>query len=398
MKEAERKMKALRLYASKEPKPGYKLSKLEIKTGKVFEGSKVWRHPELRIEEVKKPKLGSKDLLIHVKACGICGSDIHFYETDEDNYMLYPGLTRFPCTIGHEFSGIVEEVGDAVKDFKVGDSVTAEEMLWCGECIPCRNGYPNHCRNLEELGFTVDGAMAEYVKVEAKYCWKIDSLFNVYKSEEKVYEAGSLVEPTSVAYNALFVRAGGFKPGAYVAVHGAGPIGLAAIQLVKAAGASRIIAFEVMPERMNLAREMGADYVFNPVELKKKGISPSEKIMEITDGLGVDMQVEAAGAPTKTLPEMEKSLAINGKIVWIGRAAKAAPITMERFQVRRGQVFGSQGHSGHEIFQNVIRLMASGRIDMTRIITKKFKLSEGIEAIKEASKRVDAKITIKPSE
>jgi len=118
--------------------------------------------------------------------------------------------------------------------------------------------------------------------------------------------------------------------------------------------------------------------------------------MELTDNMGADIQVEAAGAPTKTLPEMEKSMAVNGKIAWIGRAAKAAPITMERFQTRRGQIFGSQGHSGHGVFQNVIRLMASQRIDMTKIITKRFPLEEGVEAIKEASKRIDAKILIKP--
>lgn len=391
-------MKALRLYASKQPKEGYKFSDSEIRTGKVLEGSKVWRFPEPKVEDVEKPKLGPKDLLIRVKACGICGSDIHFCETDRDSYMLYPGLTRFPCTIGHEFSGVVEGVGEAVRDFDIGNSVTSEEMLWCGECLPCRNGFPNHCRNLEELGFTVDGAMAEYVKVESKYCWKIDYLIDVYGSEQKLYEAGSLVEPTSVAYNALFIRAGGFKPGAYVAVYGAGPIGLAAIQLARAAGASKIIAFEVAPERASLARAIGADSVFDPIELKREGKSPSEKVLELTDGLGADAQVEAAGAPTETLPEMEKALAINGKIVWIGRAEKAAPIAMERFQTRRGQVFGSQGHSGHEIFQNVIRLMASGRVDMTKIITKRFRLEDGIKALREASKRVDVKITVKPGE
>jgi len=160
-------MKALRLYASKEPRPGYKFTEMELKTGKVIEGSKVWRYPKLKVEDVEKPKIGPKDLLIRVKACGICGSDIHFYETDEDGYMLYPGLTKFPCTIGHEFSGVVEEIGSEVKGFKIGDPVTSEEMLWCGECIPCRNGLPNHCVNLEELGFTVDGAMAEYVKVDS---------------------------------------------------------------------------------------------------------------------------------------------------------------------------------------------------------------------------------------
>jgi len=391
-----RRLKALRLYAKKEPRKGYLLSEFEERTGKVVEGSKVWRYPELKIEDTKKPKPDSKDLLIRVKACGVCGSDVHFYETDKEGYMLYPGLTRFPCTIGHEFSGIVEKVGDKVEDFEIGDMVTSEEMIWCGECTPCRDGFPNHCRNLEEIGFTIDGGMAEYIKVGAKYCWKIDSMIDVYKSEEEVYEAGSLVEPTSVSYNAMFVRAGGFKPGAYVAVYGAGPIGQAAIQLAKAAGASKIIAFELMPERRELARKMGADYVFNPVELERRGVSPSEGIMEITGGLGADMQVEAAGTPAKTLPEMEKALAINGKIAWIGRAALSAPITMERFQIRRSQVFGSQGHSGHGIFPNVIRLMASGQIDMTKIITKRYRLDEAVEALEQAAKRVDVKATIKP--
>lgn len=390
-------MKALRLYASKEPREGYALSDSEMKTGNILEGSKVWRHPELRIEEVENPNIGPKDVLVRVKACGICGSDVHFYETEEDGYILYPGLTKFPCTIGHEFSGIIEESGSEVKDFKVGDSVTAEEMLWCGECTPCRNGFPNHCANLEELGFTVDGAMAEYVKVEAKYCWKIDSLRNLYGGEDELYEAGALVEPTSVSYNAMFVRAGGIKPGEYVAVYGAGPIGLAAIQLAKAAGASKIIAFETAPKRAALAKKIGADYVFNPKLLREKGSSPAEMLIEVTGGEGVDMQVEAAGAPAATLPEIEKAMSVDGRIAWIGRAAQAAPITLEKLQTRRGQLFGSQGHSGHGIFQNVIRLMASGKIDMTKIITKRFKLEEGIRAFEEASKRVDAKIMIKPS-
>jgi hypothetical protein len=311
--------------------------------------------------------------------------------------MLYPGLTKFPCTLGHELSGVVEKVGREVGDFKEGDMVTTEEMIWCGECTPCRSGLPNHCVNLEELGFTINGGFAEYVIVGAKYCWKIDSLLDVYKTEDRVYEAGSLVEPTSVSYNAMFVRAGGFPPGAYVVVYGAGPIGLAAIQLAKAAGASKVIAFEIMPERIELAKKVGADYVFDPIELEKTGVRPYEKVLEITGGVGAEMQVEAAGAPAKTLPEMEKSLAINGKIAWIGRADIVAPIFLEYFQVRRSQIFGSQGHSGHGIFKNVIRLMAAGKVDMTKIITRKYKLEDVLEAMEQATKRVDAKITIKPS-
>jgi len=389
-------MLAAILYADWKPRKGYVPSKIEIETKKVSIGSRIWNNPNLKIEEIDIPKISSIEVLIKVKACGICGSDIHMYEKDNEGYMLYPGLTKLPVVIGHELSGEVVKVGEKVKELKEGDMVTAEEMWWCGYCTPCRKGYVNQCENLEEMGFTVQGGFAEYIAIDAKYCWKINDLLNIYNSEDKVYEAGSLVEPTSVAYNAIFVRAGGFNPGGYIVVYGAGPIGLASIALAKASGAGKVIAFETSEERAKLAKEMGADYVFNPVKLEKENIHPYEKVLEVTNGMGADLQIEAAGAPLKTLPEMQKCLAIGGKITWIGRADVEAPIFMENFQVRAAQIYGSQGHSGYGTFMNVIRLMASGKIDMTKIITRRYKLSNILEAMEQAKKRVDAKITIKP--
>lgn len=342
------------------------------------------------------PRIGPKDLLIKVKACGICGSDVHMFEKGSEGYMLYPGLTKLPVVIGHEFSGEVTQVGKSVADFKVGDMVTAEEMWWCGKCDPCRTGYPNQCKNLEEVGFTVNGGFAEYIAVHLKYCWKINDLMSVYGSEEKAYEAGSLTEPTAVSYNALFIRAGGFKPGANVVVYGAGPIGLASVALAKAAGAEKVICFDISDPRLQVAKLVGADYTFNSWELSKKGVHAFEKVLELTDGMGADMHVEAAGAPDKTLPDMEKSLAIGGKIAVIGRADVRAAIYLESFQVRASQIFGSQGHSGSGIFPSVIRLFASGKMDMTKIITRRYALSEFMDAISQASKRVDSKITVRP--
>jgi len=383
-------MKGLVLSAKWEPREGYELSEFERRTGKAITGSSVWRHPKLEVKEVDKPAPKPDEVVIKVKACGICGSDIHFYETDADGYILYPGLTKFPTIIGHEFSGVVEEVGSEVQDLKPGDMVTSEEMIWCGYCTPCRNGFPNHCVNLEEIGFTIPGAMAEYIAVGAKYCWKIDAIAEHYGDEDKAFEAGALVEPTSVAYNGIFERGGGFRPGAYVAIYGAGPIGLAATALSKAAGAAKVIVFELSERRRELAKAVGADFVYDPRE-----VVPSEVVMDLTGGQGADMQVEAAGAPTKTIPEMEKALAINGKIVQIGRAAQRVPMYLERFQVRRSQLFGSQGHSGHAIFPSVIRLMAAGLIDMTKIITARFDLDHAVEALERATKREDGKIMIK---
>ncbi|HDI11751.1 MAG TPA: alcohol dehydrogenase, partial [Candidatus Acetothermia bacterium] len=175
-------MKGLVLSAKWEPRPGCQVSEFEKKTGKAIEGAHVWRHPKLELKEVPDPKPGPGQVLLRVKACGVCGSDVHFYETDQDDYILYPGLTKFPVIIGHEFSGEIVEVGPGPEGakFKPGDRVTVEEMVWCGYCRPCRDGFPNHCQNLEEIGFTIDGAMAEYIVVPAKLCWKVDAVFERY--------------------------------------------------------------------------------------------------------------------------------------------------------------------------------------------------------------------------
>ncbi|MBC7098714.1 alcohol dehydrogenase catalytic domain-containing protein [Candidatus Bipolaricaulota bacterium] len=386
-------MKGLVLSADWEPRPTYQVSEFERETGKAIEGAQVWRHPKLELKEVPDPKPGPGQVLLRVKACGVCGSDVHFYETDQDDYILYPGLTKFPVIIGHEFSGEIVEVGPGPEGagFRPGDRVTVEEMVWCGHCRPCRDGFPNHCQNLEEIGFTIDGAMADYIVVPAKLCWKVDALFERYSDEELAWEVAATTEPTCVAYNTIFERAGGFRPGAYVAVYGAGPIGLAAIQLSKAAGAAKVIAFEVSEVRRKLAKEVGADYVYDPRE-----VTPSEVLMDITGGEGVDLSVEAAGAPEKTIPEMEKTLAINGKIAVVGRAAKRVPMFLERFQVRRSQLFGAQGHSGHGIFPSVIRMMGAGLIDNSKIITSRFPLSQAVDALGKATRREDGKIIIKP--
>ena len=386
-------MKGLVLDAKWDPKPDYPLSDWEKQTGKAITGNSVWRHPKLEVRDWPDPKLGPKDVLIEVQACGVCGSDMHFYETDKEGYILYPGLTKFPSILGHEFSGRVAEVGKEVTMLKKGDMVTAEEMIWCGRCLPCRNGYPNQCTNLEEIGFTIPGAFANYIAMDEKFCWKIDAIAERLGSAEKAYEVGALTEPSCVSYNAMFSRAGGFKPGHYVSVFGAGPIGLAAIGLAEAAGAAMVVAFETSAPRRELAKKVGADYAYDPREVK-----PSEVMMELSKGEGFNFHVEAAGAPQLTVPEMEKALAVNAKIVQIGRAAERVPMYLEVFQTRHSQAFGAQGHSGYENFPNVIRMVASGRLDLSPIITARYKLAETVDAIARSVSRTDGKILVKPNE
>jgi threonine dehydrogenase-like Zn-dependent dehydrogenase len=385
-------MKGLVLDAVWEPRADYEVSDWEKETGKAVTGNSIWRNPELGVRDWEDPKPGPNDVLLAVQACGVCGSDMHFYETDDDDYILYPGLTKFPTILGHEFSAKVVELGKDVTTLKVGDMVTVEEMIWCGRCTPCRNGYPNHCVNLEEIGFTIPGAFANYIAIDEKFCWKIDSIAERFGDEKKAYEVGAMTEPSCVAYNAMFTRAGGFKPGHYVSVFGAGPIGLAAIGLAKAAGAGLIVAFEVSPQRLELAKKVGAEYAYDPRE-----VTPGEVMMELSKGEGFDFHVEAAGVPELVVPEMEKALAINSKVVQIGRAAQRVPMYLESFQVRRAQAYGAQGHSGHENFPNVIRLVASGRLDLSPIVTARYGLEDTVAAIKKSIERADGKIMVLPN-
>ncbi|MGH2404125.1 MAG: zinc-binding dehydrogenase, partial [bacterium] len=135
--------------------------------------------------------------------------------------------------------------------------------------------------------------------------------------------------------------------------------------------------------------------VYSPLDLERQGTRPREVILEATGGDGADMHIEAAGAPPRTIPEMEETLAVGGKIVIIGRAAERAPMYLEHLQTHAAQVYGAQGHSGYGNFPSVIRLMAAGRIDMTQVITSRFPLDRGVEAVQKATRREDGKIMVR---
>lgn len=389
------KMHAALLEARWEPRSSYKLSEDEIATHRTYFGAQTWRDPRLVLRDVRKPEIRSKDVLLRVRATGICGSDVHMVEKDGDGYMLYPGLTKLPVIPGHEVSGEIVEVGADVRTLKIGDLVTCEEMWWCGECDACRTDNLNQCHNLEEMGFTANGGFAEFLAVNHKYCWKANDLVEVYGSDD-LFEAAATTEPSAVAYNAIFNRAGGFKPGAYVVIWGAGPIGLASLALCKAAGSGRLTVFETSPNRRSMAMAMGADDVFDPIELSKRGVEPFERILDVSGGLGADFMVEAAGAPTSTLPQMNKALAIGAKIAWIGRANVESSIFVELFQTHASQLFGSQGHSGYGTFRNVLRLMAAGRIDMRKMITSRITIDEIPAYIERLIKKEEVKVMVKP--
>jgi threonine dehydrogenase-like Zn-dependent dehydrogenase len=391
------KMKGVTLVADWVPRPDFVLGSKDIEGKQTYLGSKVWKNPKMEIRDYEIPEPGEEEVLIEVKVCGICGSDVHMAEADKDGYILYPGLTGFPAIMGHELSGVVVRAGRNArnkrtnKPFVAGEEVTVEEMLWCGQCKPCADGYPNQCEQLDEIGFNVNGAYTKYLVVPSRVVWSLAPLKRKYSGID-LFLAGSLVEPTSVAYNAVIECGGGIRPGDNVVICGSGPIGLGATAILKKAGAARVILSETVKERRDMGARMGADFLINP---QKEDFT--EKVLEYTDGMGANLYVEATGLPTLVYPTIEQVIwrgkTIGCTVVIVARADAKIPVTGEVFQVKKSRIVGAQGHSGYGTFPRVIECMAAG-MDMTPLITKKIKLGQIPENIVQLrTNRTDCKIT-----
>jgi scyllo-inosose 3-dehydrogenase len=387
-------MRAMQVRGEWAPRDEYRPTPHEQETRIANNGSLLWREPTFEVRDLPEPQIGPDDVLIRVRACGICGSDVHVYERDRDGYMLYPGLIRLPVVTGHELAGEVVEAGRDVVDLRPGDPVCAEEIAWCGSCFACRAGRPNSCERIAELGFTYDGAHAELVATKARYCWPVGRLVERL-GEESGFMAAALVEPTSVSYIGMFVQTRGFLPGAHVGVAGAGPIGLAAIGLARAAGAGRILAFEPSAARRALALELGADEALDPSALEAEGRSPADAALERTAGRGLDLWVEASGA-AGVAADMTGALAAGADVVLLGRGPHLATIDPERLIVSGGAIVGSIGHSGSGAFGRVIDLMAAGRLDMGRIVTRTVGLDDAVEALARLGAREAGKVMVIP--
>lgn len=235
---------------------------------------------ELRVEEIELPELKSNQILVKVKACGICGSDVECFtgKSAEGRYDIAP------YTPGHEWAGEIVQIGSSISTFNVGDKVTGDCVLECGYCRNCKDGkMPSACENMRETGFRPDssGGMGEYLIIEEKFAHKLPS--------EWSYEEGALVEPFSVGYFGIWGNGGYVDASDTVIIFGAGPIGLSALIVAKVARA-KVITIEPFKNRSDLALKIGADEVIDPTSCNLK-----DKISEVTDGLGGDVVVEASG-------------------------------------------------------------------------------------------------------
>jgi threonine dehydrogenase-like Zn-dependent dehydrogenase len=383
-------MQALVFEADWSPRETYTLTERERVMRQARVASMVWRNPKLVVKRVPEPSIGADDVLIRVRAVGVCGSDRHIAERDELGYTRYHGCLKSPVILGHEYAGVVEYVGPNVRDVRPSDFVVTEQILWCGRCRACRRGFYNQCENLEELGLTTDGAGAEFVAMHSRFVWSINSFRDHFGDDRAALEAGALVEPLAVGYNALFVSAGGFKPGAFVAIFGGGPIGLGACALGEAAGAGMTILFDPHAARRAIATKLGATHTFD-----SNAVNAREVIAELTQGNGADVIVEATGNYDKTLPDIERSYAPHAKVVLIGYGGQHFPMNLDAVLAREAEVFGAMGHAGYGTFLNVIRLIARGKVDPRPIVGARFPLDRAPEMIAELARtREHAKVLI----
>ncbi|TGB01474.1 galactitol-1-phosphate 5-dehydrogenase [Halobacillus salinus] len=316
---------------------------------------------DLRYEEKPNPVLTEEDeVVIKVKAVGICGSDVSRYK------KLGPYVEGM--TFGHEFSGEVVETGSKVDRIKVGDRVAGCPTFYCGECHSCLKGNLSQCEKLTLIGARHPGAYAEFVTLPASHVLQLPDNVD--------YESAAMVEPSSVVAHGFYRTS--IQPGSTVAIMGCGSIGLLAVQWAKIFGAKQVIAIDIDDKKLEIAKEVGADVLVNPTVH-----TPHNRVAEVTDQLGVDLAVECAGSPITS----EQVLALpkkGGEVLYMG--IPYANIELDRFYFERIvrnelKVIGSWNaisapFPGKE-WEATLHYMSNGQLNIQPLISHRLSLKDG---------------------
>ncbi len=298
----------------------------------------------LQMDTVGVPLIGPTDVLVRVKTASICGTDLHIYGWDRWSQ----GRIKPPVTLGHEFCGTVERVGDEVRAVKPGDFVSAEMHVNCGHCHQCRLGEAHICQNLRIIGIDQDGAFAEFVKIPASNIWKLDAAIPEHY--------GAILDPLG---NAVHTVLAGPIAGQTVLVTGCGPIGLMSIAVAKACGSSTVFATETNEKRRAMARKMGADVVLNPA-----AEDAVAKILAETNGTGVDALLEMSGNPT-AIQQGFKSLRAGGRASLLGIPTENVPLDLVNDVIFKGAtVQGIYGRRMYETWVQMTALLQAGRLNL----------------------------------
>ena len=328
----------------------------------------------LKEEAIPIPELGSGEVLVNVKACGICGSDIH---------IVYEGVTPTaysPITLGHEPAGVIVEVGSEVEGWKLGERVTVNPFVTCGKCVNCLSGNSQICLSRRVVGIHTEGGLAEFLKVPAR---------NLVRLPENIPfdQGGIAVDAVATPFHAITKR-GALRVGEKVAVFGCGGLGIHGVQIAKICGASMVIAVDTIDSSLERAKKVGADEVINPNKEK-----PVQKIKEMTGGMGADLVLEFIGLK-ETIEQAIGCVRTGGRVVVVGLGPDSISLPPPSAFVRSELSFlGSYGSTTGEI-QSVIDLVASGKLNLSESITERFPLAEVNKGLEHLYKKVGNPIRI----
>lgn len=332
------------------------------------------RPREIVLEEVERPKPKPGRVLIKVKYCGICGSDIHAY------HGAHPFI-KPPIVLGHEFSGTIEELGEDVKGLEIGQRVVVEPLLVCGRCLNCRLGHYNRCVTMKVIGAQTDGAFSEYLTVPAHRVISIP--------DEVSLKHGALVEPLAVAIHA--VKRAGPIGGLNVVVLGAGPIGLLTASVAKKYGANEVLITDLSDYKLKVAESLGIDYTVN---VKKEDLV--KVVKNVFGSEGVDVVFECVGSNPVTIAQAIDIVRRGATIVVVGVFKEEIPVKVGFIQDRELELKGTAVYIFKD-FLDAIELLRKREIAVERLISKVFSLKELKDAFNyiEENRDIIIKVLIK---
>ena len=337
---------------------------------------------DMRVEEVRRPTVGDEQALLRVRAASICGTDLRIYSSG--HFKIPPGTSRI---LGHEFAGEVAEVGSMVKSLTPGMRIAIAPNVGCGACEQCVQGHSHLCPTYEAFGISLDGAFSEYMLIPKEAIQQ----GNIAPVPVGVsFEEAALNEPFSCCYNGS--RACRIEPGASVLIVGAGPIGIMHLFLASLSGASKVIISEMIEERLAGALQFGADLAINPATEELP-----VAIEEATNGRGVDVIIVAA--PSPEAQEQALGLAApQGRINFFGglpQGREFIEVNSNRVHYKQLVVTGTTGSSNYQ-YRKSMEIIASGRVDLSPLISARFPLSEIAEAFSLAASKKAMKVLITP--
>ena len=315
------------------------------------------KYNELIYKEMPDPEIAGNEVLIQVKACGICGSDVHGMDGSS-------GRRNPPLIMGHEASGVIVKKGSQVSGFSEGDRVTFDSTIYCGTCPYCRKGLINLCDNRRVLGvapkeYRQHGAFAEYVAVPEHVLYRLP--------EGLSFERAAMVEPVSIAFHGVALTPIALNDSAVVI--GAGMIGLLVIQALRTAGCGTIIAVDLEQNKLDLAIQLGADHA-----LLAGQVDVAQEVQKLTDGQGTDIAMEVVGN-TAAVNTALSSLKKGGALTMVGNLAATVDFPLQEVVTRQISVTGSCSSCGE--YPACLEMIARGSINVDALMSSVVPLSEG---------------------